>query len=70
MVHYTTLMSVMQKAGRWDASVSVFHQMEAAGITPDVLAHNAAITAYARGGSWEKAWAVFAGMRRAGLRPR
>ena len=60
----------MQRAGRWDHSIRVFREMEAAGIAPDVVAHNAAIAAYARGGGWERAWAVFAAMRRAGLKPR
>lgn len=43
------LTPTMQKAGRWQHSLQVFGQMEAAGVEPDVAAHNAAIAAHARG---------------------
>jgi pentatricopeptide repeat protein len=37
--------------------------MEAAGLQPDVLAYNSAISAYAGAGAWEKAWALFVSER-------
>ncbi|KAL4859511.1 Pentatricopeptide repeat-containing protein [Chlorella vulgaris] len=69
VVHYTTLMSCLQKAGQWEQSMRVYRHMEAASILPDVVAHNAAITACAQGGDWQAAWAVFLSMKQAGLRP-
>jgi pentatricopeptide repeat protein len=51
VVHYTTLMSVLQRAGRWEQAMAVFERMEAAGVEPDVQAYNAAITTYAKVGS-------------------
>ncbi|GAB4817867.1 hypothetical protein N2152v2_004913 [Parachlorella kessleri] len=69
VVHYTTLMSVLQRAGRWEQAMEAFEKMEAAGVVADVQAYNVAITACAKGLDWEKAWAVFAAMRRAGVEP-
>ena len=48
VVHYTTLMSCLQKGGQWEASVAAFRSMAASGVAPDVVAHNAAIAACAR----------------------
>lgn len=50
VVHYTTLMSVLQRAGQWRQSMEVYRRMEAAGVQPDVVAHNSAIAACAKVG--------------------
>ena len=44
-VHYTTLMSTLQRAGQWERSLSVYRDMARAGVQPDVVARNAAMTA-------------------------
>ena len=35
---------------QWEESLRVFRRMEAGGVSPDVMAHNAAITACAKVG--------------------
>lgn len=55
-VHYTTLMSCLQKAGQWEQSVAVFREMRAAGVAPDVVAYNAAIAACARVRPRRRCW--------------
>ena len=43
--------------------------MRAAGITPDVISYNAAISACEKGQQWQRALELFEAVRASGLRP-
>jgi len=67
--HYTTMMTILQRAGAWKESIEIFRKMEAADVKADVVCYNAAITACAKGADWQQAWAVFSAMRRENVDP-
>ncbi len=69
VIHYTTLMTTLQRAGAWKESVEVFNKMSASGVKADVVSYNAAITACAKGEDWQQAWSLFSALRRDGIEP-
>lgn len=69
VIHYTTLMTTLQRAGAWKESVEVFNKMSSSGVNADVVSYNAAITACAKGEDWQQAWSIFSAMRRDGIEP-
>ena len=69
MITYTTLISCCQRAGQWVRAMSVFREMEEAGVAADLKAYNSVISACARGGRWENAWEVVGTMRRCRVQP-
>lgn len=59
VVTYTSLMSLLQRAGQHKRAVALFAQMERDGVAADVTAYNAAMAACAKNRDWQRAWSLF-----------
>jgi pentatricopeptide repeat domain-containing protein 1 len=66
---YTTLIKACTAAGAPNRAVGLFAEMEADGLSADLLAYNSLMGAFSRCGEWGRAWSVLGSMRRAGVDP-
>ncbi|GAB5364565.1 hypothetical protein AAMO2058_000981200 [Amorphochlora amoebiformis] len=68
---YTDMISACVKCGKWEVAVSVFDCMRRRGgkISPDVVAYNAAMNAYANSGIPEKSINLFVDMVSSKVKP-
>jgi len=55
--------------GRLSDVAAAFKQMQAAGVTPDVVTYSSLISAYDEGEQWQKADEAFKQMQAAGVTP-
>ena len=69
MIHYNVVISAYADFGNVDMANTVFGEMGAAGIEPDVISCNAVITASGRAADWEKALLVLQLMPNQGVEP-
>jgi len=68
--HYNNYISQLtRQPGRLRVAEAAFEQMQAAGVTPNVVTYNSLISAYDKGGRWQKAEEAFGQMKAAGVTP-
>lgn len=63
------LVNALESAGQWQLAIAKFTELRAAGVQPNAICYNAAISALAKGAQADAAKALVATMRREGLSP-
>ncbi len=68
VVAWSTTISALAKAGRWELAEQIFESMQQEGCTPNIVTYTSLMKAYGNAGLWEKAEATFKLMLKRGLR--
>ncbi|CAM9258750.1 unnamed protein product [Sphacelaria rigidula] len=66
---YNSAMKAFIKSGRWFKAADLFDEMQARGVTPDVMSYSAIMQAYGQGGKWGKCVDLMAEMEQHSLSP-
>eukprot|EP00240_Pyramimonas_obovata_P004294 CAMPEP_0118924448 /NCGR_PEP_ID=MMETSP1169-20130426/2579_1 /TAXON_ID=36882 /ORGANISM="Pyramimonas obovata, Strain CCMP722" /LENGTH=383 /DNA_ID=CAMNT_0006865565 /DNA_START=83 /DNA_END=1231 /DNA_ORIENTATION=+ len=67
--HYTAVVSVLGKNGKWQDAVQLLDLMKGASVAPTVHTYSVLITCLNKAGEWERSLAMFEEMRQTGLEP-